>query len=60
MNQTLYNWLTDWNKKRNIKKYWKYSDDWISNLTESQIIGFGNMMRQEKYHEFLRSWGIEV
>lgn len=40
MNKELYNWLEMRFRKDNHKKYHKYFDLWISNITESQVIGF--------------------
>jgi hypothetical protein len=49
MNQTLYNWLKAWlwDKRKLQKKYWKYFDTWIFNLTEGQIDNFKIMMENE-------------
>lgn len=44
MNKELYNWLEMRFRKDNHCKYHKYFDLWISNITESQVIGFSKQM----------------
>lgn len=48
MTKKLYNWLKEEWKTSNHKKYQKYFEEWVSNLTESQILGF-NKMRTANY-----------
>lgn len=40
INQNTLSWLENEFKKSNHKKYRKYCQEWISNLTENQIEGF--------------------
>lgn len=53
MNTELYNWLVREFKFNNLKKYHKYCESWISNLTEGQIIGFQKQMTQVDNNAFI-------
>lgn len=51
MTDRLYKWLeTRW-KYDNHKKYQKYFEEWISNITDSQIRGFSKMMKKDNIYE---------
>jgi hypothetical protein len=53
MNKLLYNWLKYQWKINNSNKYQKYFEEWISNLTENQILGFNKMRKKDKdYNKF--------
>lgn len=40
MTDKLYQYLKEHWKRNNHKKYQKYFEQWVNNLTEAQIIGF--------------------
>jgi uncharacterized protein YfdQ (DUF2303 family) len=47
----LYNWLENNWKYNNHKKYHKYFEKWISNITENQIQSFNKMMERGDVYE---------
>lgn len=48
MNEHLYKYLERTFYRDNIRKYHKYFDMWISNLTGNQLIGFQHMMEVDE------------
>lgn len=44
MSSELYLWLKDQYLKSNIKKYHKYFEEWVANLTPIQVLGFEHNM----------------
>jgi len=42
MNSVLHEWLRNEFYNSNLSKYKKYFDEWVNNVTESQIDGFEN------------------
>jgi len=47
MTTKLYNWLEQEWRISNHAKYQHYFEEWIENITETQIKGFGKMMNTE-------------
>lgn len=44
MDKDLYNWIELQFYRDNIKKYHKYFSEWVSNLTQNQILGLKDQM----------------
>jgi len=42
MSKELYNWLEFRFRHDNLKKYHKYFQQWVDNITENQVQGFYN------------------
>ena len=44
MTKELYNWLELRFRQDNHPKYTRYFEEWISNITDDQILGFSKQM----------------
>lgn len=47
MDKDLYEWLRSHFMRDNHPKYRKYFDEWVSNVTEKQLVGFQHDMELE-------------
>lgn len=51
MTPQLYNWLYEIWVRHNHVKYRKYFDEWVENLTDSQIYGFSKMEENRNIYD---------
>ena len=51
MTPQLYNWLHEIWVRHNHVKYRKYFDEWVENLTDSQIYGFSKMEENRNIYD---------
>ena len=54
INKELRQWLLERWLSDNHKKYHKYFDEWVSNITMSQIEGFSKQMYNDKNNVLIR------
>ena len=57
MTKELYNWLELRFRQDNHPKYTRYFEEWISNITDGQILGFSKQMYNDKNKVYSTSIG---